>query len=170
MSPVEYYITILAVYLGTDLIAAWGLNLEFGVTGVPNLAYIVFFACGSYMYSVLTVGPASRFGGSATYVIGASLNPAWAILIAIAASATLGVLIGLTGLRRLRLDYQALAFLIISFVAIGLVGADNGIFNGLNGMSLVPNPLGTSKSSGVAWLYVGVVALGCAAAVLSSAS
>ncbi len=166
MSPVDYYVTILAVYMGTDLIAAWGLNLEFGVTGVPNLAYIVFFACGSYTYAVLTVGPASQFGGSESYIIGARLDPAVAILVAMVASALVGVIIGLTGLRRLRLDYQALAFLIISFIAIGVVGADGAIFNGLPGMSLIPNPLGTGKGAATAWEYVGVVALGCVFAVL----
>ena len=166
MSPVDYYITILAVYMGTDLIAAWGLNLEFGVTGVPNLAYIVFFACGSYTYAVLTVGPASQFGGSETYIVGARLDPGIAILVAIVASAILGVLVGLTGLRRLRLDYQALSFLIISFIAIGVVSADGSIFNGLPGMSLIPNPLGSGKGATTAWEYVGVVALGCVFAVL----
>lgn len=160
MSALDFYFTIILIYMGTDLIAAWGLNLEFGVTGVPNLAYIVFFACGAYTYAVLTVGPASKFGGSATYLIGANIDPALAILAAIGASAVLGVLVGLTGLRRLRLDYQALAFLIISFVAIGLVGADDRLFNGLDGMSLIPNPLG-SKSGSAAWWYVGLVALAC---------
>lgn len=164
MSPLDYYFTIILIYMGTDLMAAWGLNLEFGVTGVPNLAYIVFFACGAYTYAVFTVGPASKFGGSATYIVGASIDPALAILAAIVTSAILGMLIGLTGLRRLRLDYQALALLIISFVAIGLVGADNRLFNGLAGMSLIPDPLG--KSAGGAWAYVGVVALGCVACVL----
>ena len=166
MSPVDYYITILAVYMGTDLIAAWGLNLEFGVTGVPNLAYIVFFACGSYTYAVLTVGPASQFGGSETYILGARLDPGVAILVAVVASGILGVVIGLTGLRRLRLDYQALSFLIISFIAIGVVSADGSIFNGLPGMSLIPNPLGSGKGATTAWEYVGVVALGCVVAVL----
>ncbi|MGH9109747.1 MAG: branched-chain amino acid ABC transporter ATP-binding protein/permease, partial [Acidimicrobiales bacterium] len=113
-----------------------------------------------------TVGPASQFGGAETYIIGARMDPAFAILIAIAASAALGMAIGLTGLRRLRLDYQALALFIISFVAIGLVGADNRIFNGLDGMSLIPNPLGTGKGATTAWLYVAVVALGCVVAIL----
>jgi ABC-type branched-subunit amino acid transport system ATPase component/ABC-type branched-subunit amino acid transport system permease subunit len=166
ISPVEYYITIIAIYIGTDLIAAWGLNLEFGVTGVPNLAYIVFFACGAYTYSVLTVGPASQFGGSETYIIGARIDPALAILVAIVVSAAFGIFIGLTGLRRLRLDYQALAFLIISFVAIGLVGADSSIFNGLDGMSLVPNPLGAGKHSPSAWAYVVIVAIACVVTIL----
>jgi ABC-type branched-subunit amino acid transport system permease subunit len=39
-------VVVLLVYLGTDLLAAWGLNLEFGVAGVANFAYIVLVAAG----------------------------------------------------------------------------------------------------------------------------
>ncbi len=155
------------VYIGTDLIAAWGLNLEFGVTGIPNLAFIVFVACGAYTYAVLTVGPAAQFGGAETYIIGGHVPAFFAIVIAVIVSGLLGVLIGLTGLRRLRLDYQALTLLIISFVASGIVGADSNIFNGLDGMSLIPDPLQfVSSQSGRAWLYVGVVAAMCVFSVL----
>ena len=87
------------MYIGTDLIAAWGLNLEFGVTGVPNLAYIVFFAAGAYAYAVLTVGPSSQFGGAESYIIGARLPAVPALVIATAAAGVLGLLVGLTGLR-----------------------------------------------------------------------
>ena len=155
------------MYIGTDLIAAWGLNLEFGVTGVPNLAYIVFFATGAYAYAVLTVGPSSQFGGAESYIIGAHLPAVPALVIATAAAGVLGVLVGLTGLRRLRLDYQALALLIISFVATGVVGADGRLFNGLDGMSLIPNPLGGQPGKATqSWEYVGVVALLCVLALL----
>ena len=47
---------VLLVYLGTDLLAVWGLNLEFGVAGVANLAYIVVVAAGAYTYAVCTLG------------------------------------------------------------------------------------------------------------------
>ena len=83
-------------------------------------------------------------------------------MIATAAAGVLGLLVGLTGLRRLRLDYQALALLIISFVATGVVGADGRLFNGLDGMSLIPNPLGGGPGKAAqAWEYVGVVGVGC---------
>ena len=155
------------MYIGTDLIAAWGLNLEFGVTGVPNLAYIVFFATGAYAYAVLTVGPSSQFGGAESYIIGARLPAVPALVIATAAAGVLGVLVGLTGLRRLRLDYQALVLLIISFVATGAVGADGRLFNGLDGMSLIPNPLGGEPGQATqSWEYVGVVGLLCVLTLL----
>jgi ABC-type branched-subunit amino acid transport system ATPase component/ABC-type branched-subunit amino acid transport system permease subunit len=135
------------------------------VTGVPNLAYIVFVASGAYTYAVLTVGPSSQFGGAESYIIGAKMPVVGALLIAVAVSGTLGVLVGLTGLRRLRLDYQALALLIISFVAISLVGADGRIFNGLDGMSLIPGLL-TPGQATQSWEYVGIVAVACILTVL----
>lgn len=166
ISPVDYYATIILVYIGTDLIAAYGLNLEFGVTGVPNLAYIIFVASGAYTYAVLTVGPSSQFGGAESYIIGAKMPVLAALVIAVAVSGILGVLVGLTGLRRLRLDYQALALLIISFVAIGLVGADGGLFNGLDGMSLIPSLTSSVSQATPAWEYVGIVAIVCILTVL----
>ena len=166
ISPFAYYATIILVYMGTDLISAWGLNLEFGVTGIPNLAFIVFVACGAYTYAVLTVGPSSRFGGAETYIIGAHVPALFAIVAAMVVAGALGTIVGLTGLRRLRLDYQALTLLIISFVATGLIGADSKIFNGLDGLSLIPNPLAFVAESVRSWVYVGVVAVLALASLL----
>ena len=64
---------VLLVYLGTDLLAAWGLNLEFGVAGVVNFAYIVLVAAGAYFYAVFTLGPPAAMGGFQQYIIGAKL-------------------------------------------------------------------------------------------------
>ena len=166
ISPFSYYATIILVYMGTDLISAWGLNLEFGVTGIPNLAYIVFVACGAYTYAVLTVGPSSQFGGAEAYIIGARIPAFFAIVAAVVVSGVLGLLVGLTGLRRLRLDYQALTLLIIAFVATGVVGADSNILNGLDGLSLIPNPLEFVATGARSWVYVGVVAVICVFTIL----
>src|SRR2546423_7977920 len=57
------------VYLGTDLLAAWGLNLEFGVAGVVNFAYIVLVAAGAYLYPGFTLRPPAPLGGVPPYVI-----------------------------------------------------------------------------------------------------
>ena len=69
----EYYLVVLLVYLGTDLLAAWGLNLEFGVAGVANLAFIVTIAAGSYTYAVCTLGPPAAMGNFQQYVGGFTL-------------------------------------------------------------------------------------------------
>jgi branched-chain amino acid transport system permease protein len=149
------------VYLGTDLLAAWGLNLEFGVAGVVNFAYIVLVAAGAYIYAVLTLGSPAASGGFQTYIIGLKLPVVLAIVIAALACGVLGCLIGVTGLKRLRADYQAMVMLVISILATTVIGADTGLFNGDAGLSLIPNPLATVGESQRGWYYVAVVAAVC---------
>ena len=38
----QFYISTLLVYLGVDVMAVWGLNLQFGVAGVINFALSCF--------------------------------------------------------------------------------------------------------------------------------
>ena len=149
------------VYLGTDLLAAWGLNLEFGVAGVVNFAYIVLVAAGAYFYAVLTLGSPASSGGFQSYIIGLRLPVVLAVVIAALACGVLGCLIGVTGLKRLRADYQAMVMLVISILATTVVGADTGLFNGDAGLSLIPNPLASLDSSVRGWYYVAVCAVVC---------
>jgi ABC-type branched-subunit amino acid transport system permease subunit len=69
----QFYISTVLIYLGVDVIACWGLNLQFGVAGLVNFAFIVFQAAGAYTAAVLTLGPAKpvRLGGFQQYVGGA---------------------------------------------------------------------------------------------------
>ncbi len=163
MSGLAYYIVVLLVYLGSDLLAAWGLNLEFGVAGVANFAYIVLVAVGAYVYSVLTLGPSSAGGGFQSYIIGRHLPVAAAILLAMAAAAAFGCLIGITGLRRLRPDYQAMVTLVISLMAITVVSADTGLVNGNAGLAAIPNPLASLTGAAQGWGYAALTGLACLA-------
>lgn len=157
MTGYEYYVVVLLVYFGTFLIAAWGLNLEFGVAGVPNFAYIVLVAAGAYTYAMLTLGPSSGNGGFQHYIIGARL-PFWlALLCAAGVSAVLGGVIGITGLKRLRPDYQAMAMIVVSITATTIVVADTSLVNGSAGLALIPNPLQSLGGSRQAWGYVAMV-------------
>ena len=149
------------VYLGTDLLAAWGLNLEFGVAGVVNFAYIVLVAGGAYFYAVLTLGSPAASGGFQTYILGLRVPVIGAVLLAALGCAALGCLIGATGLKRLRADYQAMVMLVISILATTVVGATTSLFNGDAGLSLIPNPLASVDSSVRGWYYVAVVAAVC---------
>ena len=106
------------VYLGTDLLAAWGLNLEFGVAGVVNFAYIVLVAAGAYFYAVFTLGPPTAMGSFQQYIIGAKLPVVLAIAAAGLICGGLGCLIGVTGLKRLRADYQAMVVARIEMTSI----------------------------------------------------
>jgi branched-chain amino acid transport system permease protein len=161
MSGIAYYVVVMLVYLGTDLLAAWGLNLEFGVAGVANFAYIVLVAAGAYFYAVLTLGSPAAQGGYQHYIIGLRLPAAAAIVVAALICGVLGCLIGVTGLKRLRADYQAVVMLVISILATTVVGADTGLFNGDDGLSAIPNPLAAVNPASRGWYYVAVVAAVC---------
>ena len=61
-----YYVVVMLVYLGTDLLAAWGLNLEFGVAGVVNFAYIVLVAAAPTSMRCSRSAPRPPWAGSSS--------------------------------------------------------------------------------------------------------
>jgi branched-chain amino acid transport system permease protein len=162
----EYYLVVMLVYLGTDLLAVWGLNLEFGVSGIANLAYIVVVAVGAYTYAVCTLGPSSDLGGFQQYIGGFGLPWGLALVVAVLVGALVGAIIGLTGLKRLRQDYQAVAMLVVSLMLATVISADVGIFNGTAGLALIPNPFSDQDPEVARWLYVGLVAVCCVIGLL----
>jgi branched-chain amino acid transport system permease protein len=164
MSGWEFYATTLLVYLGVDIMAVWGLNLQYGVAGVYNFGFIVFQALGAYVAAVLTLGPSSGNGGFQSYAIGASLPFPIPILAAGLASGLLSLVVGWIALRRLRTDYQAMVMLVLSVSATLFVTNDIGLFNGPAGLSLIPQPLSglvNPNSISWQWLYVGITAGFC---------
>jgi branched-chain amino acid transport system permease protein len=58
----QFYFITLIVYTGVDVIALWALNLQYGLGGILNFAFVIFQAIGAYTASVLTLGPASASG------------------------------------------------------------------------------------------------------------
>ena len=44
----QFYLATIAVYTCVNVIASWALDIQFGVTGVLNFAFIVFQAIGAY--------------------------------------------------------------------------------------------------------------------------
>lgn len=164
MSGWAFYATTLLVYLGVDIMAVWGLNLQYGLAGVYNFGFIVFQAVGAYVAAILTLGPSSGNGGFQAYIIGASLPFPIPILVAGAVSGLLSLLVGAIALRRLHTDYQAMVFLVLSVSATLFVTNDTGLFNGPAGLSLIPQPLSSlinSSSINWQWLYVGITAACC---------
>jgi branched-chain amino acid transport system permease protein len=167
MNATAYYVVTILVYFGVDVMACWGLNLQYGVAGIYNLGYIVFQSLGAYIYAVLTLGPASGNGGFQRYIIGASLPFPLALLGAGVAGCLLAVPVGFVTLRRLRSDAQAMVFLVLAVTAALLVETISGLFNGPAGLSLVPAPLttvgGSPATVGYQWFYVilTAVVVGC---------
>jgi branched-chain amino acid transport system permease protein len=160
----DFVAITLLVYLGVDVIACLGLNLQYGTAGVLNFAFIVFQAVGAYVAALCAVGPSSGNGGFQTYVGGWQFPFPLPWIIATVAGAVVAVPIGLVGLRRLRSDYQAMVMLVVSLIATTVVVSFPGFLNGSAGISLVPPPLGAvldPLSAGYGWMYVGLTAVCC---------
>jgi branched-chain amino acid transport system permease protein len=163
---VSYYLSTVLVYFGVDVLAAWALNIQFGWAGVPNFAFIIFQAIGAYAAAVVSLGADSGANSFQKYIIGAHLPFPLPLLVAAAAGAALALVVGVIATIRLRRDYQAAVFLLISLIASQVVSGDVGLFNGSNGLAAVPQPLAGALSSlslsEYQWVYAGfttVVAL-----------
>jgi len=157
---VSYYALILVCYLGIDTIAAWGLNLEYGVAGVANLGYILFIAAGAYSYAVLRLPRGLDLGTGASY-IGGLHWPGWlAILGSVVVGALLGALLGLVAVRRVRLDYFALVMFGFAILSWTLVGAVPGFLGGQSGLFFIDDP-GVSRTSWAYAVLVGIICVAC---------
>jgi branched-chain amino acid transport system permease protein len=157
----QFYISNLLIYLGVDVIAVWGLNLQYGYAGLVNFAYVVFQAAGAYTAAVLTLGPSSGNGGFQQYVGGVHLPFPLPIIAAGLVGAALSLLVGVVSLRRLRTDYQAMVMLVVSLIATSVAVNQVRLVNGPNGLSLVPKPLASLLNLsivGYQWFFVGLTA------------
>jgi branched-chain amino acid transport system permease protein len=164
----EYYVTLLLVYLGVDVIACLGLNIQLGLAGVMDFAFIIFQAAGAYVYAIFTLGsPNGALGlaaGGQSYLWGAALPFPLPFILATMAGMLLALVCALVVLPRLRGDYEAMAFLVISLIVTGIATNQVGLVNGANGLSGVPQPLSGVlhlTTIGYDWFYVGLTAVIC---------
>jgi branched-chain amino acid transport system permease protein len=159
-----YYATTLLVYAGVDIIACLALNLQFGVSGVVNFGFIIFQAAGAYTAAVLSLPPDTANGGFQIYIFGLQAPFPLPWLGGALVAGLLAVPVGLVVLRKLRIDYQAIALLIISVIANTLITDVRPFLNGAAGLALVPAPLADRidpLSVTYQWFYVGLTALCC---------
>jgi branched-chain amino acid transport system permease protein len=136
----QFYIQTLLIYLFIDIIGVLGLNLQFGVAGIINFAYIAFVSVGAYTAGVLSLGP-DYLNNFQHYMFGASLPFPLPIIGAGVASGILSLLVGLVSLRRLRSDYQAMVMLVLSLIATLVATNAPSLVNGAAGLAIVPWPL-----------------------------
>jgi branched-chain amino acid transport system permease protein len=156
----QYYFITLLVYAGMNLIAVWGINLQFGLAGILNFAYIIFQSAGAYIGAVLALGPVVA-GGFQTYILGANLPWPLPLLAGGAAGGLLSLVVGLVALRPQRIDYQGMALLTVGLIVTAVIIDYTSIFNGAAGLADVPKPFGTALNlSYVAygWFFVGLTA------------
>jgi branched-chain amino acid transport system permease protein len=136
----QFYISTLLIYLFIDIMGVLGLNLQFGVAGIINFAYIVFVAVGAYTTAVLSLGP-DYPGNFQHYVFGASWPFPLPLLAGGVVAGLLSLAVGVISLRRLRSDYQAMVMLVLSLIATLLASNATGLVNGPAGLANVPQPL-----------------------------
>jgi ABC-type branched-subunit amino acid transport system permease subunit len=165
----QFYIATLIIYSFVYIIAAAGLNLQFGLTGVYNFAFIIFQAAGAYTTAVFSLGSARAFGGFQSYILGLHLPFPVPLLASAVVAGVLGVGLGALTVRRLRADYLAIVMLVISLIATGVVTDYQGLFNGAAGLALIPQPFSSLTSSSIVynWLYVVVAGVICALVLLA---
>ena len=159
----QFYITTLLVYLGVNVIACWGLNLQYGVAGLLNFAFIVFQAVGAYAAALVTLGPRDP-DSFQQYIFGAQWPFPLPILAGAGAGAALALVVGVITLRRLRSDYQAVVMLVVALIASAVATNAVGLFNGAPGLALIPKPLASTLDLsyvGYQWFYVGITAVFC---------
>lgn len=157
----SYYLSTVAAYFGVDLMAAWALNMQFGWAGIPNFAFIIFQAIGAYTVAVLTLGSDTGANSYQHYIAGMSLPFPVPLLVATAMGAVLALIVGIVCLRRLRRDYQAAVMLLVALIANEVITGDVGLFNGANGLTNLPAPVGGALGQSP-WFMVGVIAIACA--------
>jgi branched-chain amino acid transport system permease protein len=155
------YIATLLIYLGVNGIACWALNLQFGIGGVMNFAFIIYQAAGAYLTAVLTL-PGDAANPEETYILGLHWPWPLPLLGAAVAGAILALAVGSFALRPARRDFQATVMLVVSSMVVTLVTAEQGWFNGGQGLYGIPQPLASSLNltiAGYDWVYLGITAV-----------
>lgn len=159
-----YYAVTLIFFFFLYCILNWGLNLQFGRTGILNFAYIAFVAVGAYFTGVLSLGSPIP-GSGESYILGSTLPFPIPLIVGGLASSAFGLLIGLIAFRRLRSDYLAIVMISVSIVLYDVVTNFVPLFDGADGLNGVPEPFsGALNLNANSFLYVfaaftGLVAL-----------
>jgi branched-chain amino acid transport system permease protein len=130
-----------ATYVAIQGILALGLNIEWGLSGLLNLSYIMFMAAGAYLSAVVTSPPATPPG--VEYILGTNAPFLVGVLAGAAGATALAFVTGAIALRRLSADYFAIVTLVIADAVLQVVSQFRNLFNGSSGMIAIPQPLGS---------------------------
>jgi branched-chain amino acid transport system permease protein len=138
---------VILTFVGFQVILSLGLNLQWGVAGLLNLAYIGFMATGAYT-TALVVLPKATLASGTSYILGLGW-PSWAgILAGIAAAGVLALLVGVVVLgRRLEAEYFAILTLVIVIALSTVLSGQANLVNGVEGLISVPPIFGAALSS-----------------------
>lgn len=143
------------IYLTFEILLVLGLNVQYGLTGILNLSFIIPYATGAYITGIVSGPP----GPSGVYHIG-GYNLPWYIglLAGLAAAFVIAAIIGAFTLgRRLRASFLTVGTLVIAVVLYQVVSEDLHLFDGQLGLLQVPSPVSGgvySTSGGVIFLLL----------------
>jgi len=157
------FILTAATYVAIQSVLSLGLNLQWGLTGLLNLAYILFMAVGAYVSAVVISPPATPPGTE--YIFGWNAPFALGVVAGVVATTLVALLVGSIALRNLRADYFAIVTLVIAAGLQQIAGQFRGLFNGSAGLIAIPQPLETTlfdRSYAFFFLALcGVIAVAC---------
>jgi branched-chain amino acid transport system permease protein len=122
------YLLYLLGLVGMYVLLAFGLNAQWGYTGLINFSVAAFFGIGAYGTAMLTADNSPVAGG---------LNPLLGLVVGLVVAAAVAVVIGVPTLR-LRTDYLAIASLGLAEVVRILVLNQRNYTNGSAGLRGIP--------------------------------
>jgi branched-chain amino acid transport system permease protein len=148
------FLVAAGTFVAIQAILALGLNLQWGLTGLLDLAFIAFMAIGAYVTAVLLSPPANP--PSVEYVLGFN----WPLPLALAGGAVIATIaacaVGAISLRNLRADYFAVVTLVIAEALQQIIGQFRPLFNGSAGLVNIPQPFDTLDYGTFTVIFLGV--------------
>jgi branched-chain amino acid transport system permease protein len=142
---------------------AIGLQIHWGDTGIMNLAHASFFGLGAYTSVILTTPP--REGAVFNRVIGFDFPVLVGLVGAAVVAGLSGVLIATTSLR-VEDDYLAVVSLGIAEIMNLIVGNEEWLTGGVQGISSVKDLFSTSLALPYDYVYFGVMLVALTATYL----
>jgi branched-chain amino acid transport system permease protein len=124
----SYFLFLLGLG-GMYALLSFGLNAQWGFTGLINFSVAAFFGIGAYGAAIMTGGTSPVAGGFSPFV---------GLFVAIVLAVVLAVLIGVPTLR-LRADYLAIASLGLAEVLRLLIKNETWLTNGTAGVRRIPD-------------------------------
>jgi len=138
MNGMGFYLTTIAIYAALNGILVLGLNMQFGVTGIFNFAYILLVAVGAYATGIAALP--HQVPGGPQYIGGFGWGFPWDVLFGIGVTVVFALGLALIAFRRISNWYLALTLSAISWALFVLATNDLGLLNGEIGLTAIPGP------------------------------
>jgi len=130
------YFMYLVGLVGMYMLLSFGLNVQWGYTGLINFSVAAFFGLGAYGTALLTANSSPLTGGLDPF-FGIIPVPLVGLVVGLLLAAVLAVVIGIPTLK-LRADYLAIASLGLAEVVRLIIKNQDGWTNGSRGLLGIP--------------------------------